>query len=187
MTHIYFVRHAEPNYRNHDDVERELSARGQADCQLVTDFLLDKGIDLILTSPYRRAVDTVRPFAETVQLPIHHAHGFRERKIDSVWIEDFDGFCRRQWEDFDYHLDGGESLRVVQERNIAALQEVLARCEGRSVVIGGHGTAISTVLNHYDSDFGHAQFEEIRRIMPWIVRMDFDGDRFLRWEGFTLK
>ena len=28
MTTVYFVRHAEPNYDNHDDMSRELSKKG---------------------------------------------------------------------------------------------------------------------------------------------------------------
>lgn len=187
MTHIYFVRHAEPNYNNHDEVERELTIRGQADCALVTRFLQDKNICAVLSSPYRRAIDTVRPFAESARLPIEHISDFRERRIDDVWIDDFDEFCRQQWADFDFHLAGGESLREVQDRNVAALACVLRRYQGKSVIIGGHGTAISTVLNHFDKAFGHAQFESIRRLMPWIVRLDFDGERFIRWEGFQLK
>ena len=187
MTQLYFVRHAEPNYQNHDDVGRELSPRGQADCRLVTEFLMDKGVDAILSSPYRRAVDTLQPFAETVRLPIEHVPDFRERRIDDSWIEDFDGFCRRQWADFAFHLPGGESLLEVQARNIAAVERVLSAYDGRCVVIGGHGTAISTVLNHYDPAFGYEQFEAIRRVMPWIVRLDFEGTEFLRLEGFTLK
>lgn len=187
MTHIYYVRHAEPNYHNHDDVGRELTARGHTDCSLVTDFLLDKDIHVILTSPYRRAVDTIRPFAERVRLPIIHVQDFRERKVDAEWIEDFDAFSRRQWADFDFHLEGGESLREVQTRNIAALTDVLRTHAGKNIVIGGHGTAVSTILNHYDPAFGYVQFERIRRIMPWIVRLDFDGTTFLRWESFVLK
>lgn len=187
MTQVYFVRHAEPNYRNHDDASRELSARGMEDRRLVTEFLLDKQIDVILSSPYRRAVDTVRHFADTVRLPIEHVYDFRERRVDSEWIPDFDAFSRRQWADFGYHLSDGECLREVQERNIAALMKVLQEHEGRRIVIGGHGTAISTVLNYFDPAFGHAEFEQIRRLMPWIVRLDFDGETFLSSESFPLK
>ncbi|MBQ8200506.1 MAG: histidine phosphatase family protein [Clostridia bacterium] len=187
MTQIYFVRHAEPNYRNHDDQSRELSARGLEDRKLVTAFLLDKDIDAVLSSPYRRAVDTVRHFADTVRKPIEHIADFRERRVDSVWIDDFDDFCRKQWADFDYHLADGESLREVQTRNVTALQRVLQTHAGQRVVIGGHGTAISTILNHYDPSFGHAEFEAIRRLMPWIIRLDFDGDTFLSMERFNLK
>ena len=35
------------------------------------------------------------------------------------------GMFQKRWEDFDYHEEGGESLRSVQERNISALFELL--------------------------------------------------------------
>ena len=179
MTTIYFVRHAEPNYRNHDDASRELSPRGLEDRSLVTDFLMDKDVSAVLSSPYKRAVDTVRHFADTVRLPIEHVYDFRERRVDSVWIDDFDSFSRKQWADFNYHLADGECLREVQERNVAALARVLKDYRDRTVVIGGHGTAICTVLNHYQSDFGYQDFEQVRRLMPWVVQLDFDGLTFL--------
>lgn len=187
MTQIYFVRHAEPNYRNHDDASRELSPRGLADRELVTAFLMDKGIDAVLSSPYRRAVDTVRHFADTARLPVQHIADFREREVADEWIEDFNSFSRQQWADFNFALPGGECLRAVQSRNISALEQVLEEHRGQRVVIGGHGTAISTVLNHFDPTFGHEGFERIRRLMPWIVRLDFEGNHFLGYEEFQLK
>ena len=54
------------------------------------------------------------------------------------------------------------------------------------MVIGGHGTSISTVLNHFDPTFGYEGFESIRRLMPWIVRLDFDGETFLGMEKFNI-
>lgn len=187
MTTVYFIRHAEPNYRNHDDAARELSPRGLADRELVTDFLLDKHIDVVLSSPYRRAVETVRHFADTARLPVIHIADFREREVAGEWIDDFNSFCRQQWADFDYALPGGECLREVQTRCVSALRQVLKDYAGQRVVIGGHGTAISTILNHYDPSFGYEGFESIRRLMPWIVRLDFDNDSFLGMETFQLK
>ena len=51
LTNIYYVRHAEPNYSNHNDVLRELSPKGMVDRELVTKFLSDKQIDMIVSSP----------------------------------------------------------------------------------------------------------------------------------------
>ena len=186
MTQLYFVRHAHPLYRNHDDAGRELSPKGLEDRRLVTAFLLDKGIDAVLSSPYARAVDTVRDFADTVRMPIIHMADFRERLVAGHWIDDFDSFCRKQWADFDYRLPGGECLREVQKRNIAGVTRVLKAYPGQKVVIGGHGTSIATVLNHFDPTFGYEGFESIRRLMPWIVRLDFDGETFLGMEKFNL-
>ena len=175
MTHIYFVRHAQPNYENHDDLSRELSPKGLADRALAADYLRDKGIDAVLSSPYKRAVDTVAPLAEELGLDIETVEDFRERRIDSVWIEDFDGFARRQWADFGYKLSDGESLGEVQERNLRALDEVLERFANRTVVIGSHGTALSTVIHHFRPGFGFGEFDKIRPVMPWIVHFSFDG------------
>jgi len=84
MTTVYFIRHAEPNYDNHDDLSRELSKKGLEDRKRVTSFLLDKSIDIVLSSPYKRAMDTVSDFAQQKGLDITVIDGFRERKVDSV-------------------------------------------------------------------------------------------------------
>ena len=38
MTTVYFIRHAEPDYNNHDDMSRELSNKGLQDRKLVQGF-----------------------------------------------------------------------------------------------------------------------------------------------------
>lgn len=179
MTVIYFIRHAEPNYNNHDDLTRELSEKGLEDRKLVTKFLNNKNIDLVLSSPYKRAIDTVKEFADANILKIGIVEDFRERKIDSKWIEDFTGFSKKQWEDFDYKLSDGESLSEVQSRNIAALNQVLIDYEDKNIVIASHGTALSTIINYFDPSFGHSNFEEIRTVMPWIVKFTFEGDQLM--------
>jgi len=186
MTTVYFVRHAEPNYDNHDDMSRELSEKGLQDRALVTKFLLDKQIAVVLSSPFKRAVDTVREFAEQQGMEIQIVDDFRERRIDNCWIEDFKGFCKKQWEDFEYKLSDGECLREVQARNIGALKGVLEKYAGKNVVVGSHGTALSTIINYYDKSFGHAQFEEIRGLMPWVVQFCFEGEECVKIQKYNV-
>ena len=56
MTNVYFVRHAQPNYENHDDLTRELTENGLQDRKLVTEYLRDKEIHAVLSSPFKRMV-----------------------------------------------------------------------------------------------------------------------------------
>ena len=186
MTTVYFVRHAEPNYKNHDDMSRELSAKGMEDRKLVTKFLADKDIDAVLSSPFKRAVDTVSEFADRKGLNIGIVNDFRERRVDSVWIEDFTAFCKAQWADFDYKLSDGECLSEVQKRNIIALNDVLMKYQGKNIVIGSHGTALSTIINYYDKSFGHSEFEKIKGLMPWIVRFTFEDEKCVEIKQFNL-
>ena len=176
MTRVYFVRHAEPNYNNHDDYARELSAKGLDDRKLVTSFLEEKSIDVVFSSPFKRAVETVKDFADIYGYDVKIKEEFRERKVDNFWIDNFHEFSKKQWEDFNYKLSDGESLRQVQERNIAALKEVVREYQDKGIVIGSHGTALSTVIHYFMPEFSFLQFEMIRTWMPWIVYFAFAGE-----------
>ena len=175
MTTVYFVRHAEPNYDNHDDVSRELSPKGlQSSKDLVNSFAGIQ-IDTFYSSPYLRAIDTIKPLADSRGRSIRLIPDFRERKITDYWIEDFTGFTEKQWTDFHYHLPGGESLSMVQERNIRALEPLLQTHPDQTILIGTHGTALSTIINYYKPDFQLADFHRIKHIFPWIVQFEFQG------------
>jgi len=176
ITTAYFVRHCEPNYENHDDMSRELTKKGMADRRLVSDFLSDKGVTAVYSSPFKRAVDTVSDFAQRYGFEISIVGDFSERRVGE-WTEDFADFSGRQWADFNYKLPLGESLNEVQKRNISALQTLISENKGKTVIVGSHGTALSTIINFYDQSFGYADFKKIKALMPWIVKFDFEGNR----------
>jgi len=181
MTTIYYVRHAEPE-RSADSIYTDrtypLTAKGVEDCKLVTAFLYDKNIDVVLSSPFKRAVDTVAGFADQIGVEIELIEDFRERAITDKWLgmDEFLKFARMQWEDPTYKLPGGESIAEVQERNLVALQDVLCKYDGKNIVIGGHGMALSSLLMHYDKGFGYDQHMEMP--MPYIAKLIFDGGMF---------
>jgi 2,3-bisphosphoglycerate-dependent phosphoglycerate mutase len=170
---VYFVRHAESDSRVRDDLTRPLTEKGLKDRRLVTQFLSDKQIRHIASSPYKRALDTIQDFADQQGLHVEIADDFRERRVDSVWVDDFSGFVKQQWADFSYKLSDGESLAEVQSRYIAALEALRAKHPGENIAIASHGTALSTVIHYYDPSFGHDDFRRIVHLMPWIVCFRF--------------
>ncbi len=177
MTRVYFVRHAQSDWRSSSDRERGLTTEGLEDRRVVLDFLRNKQVDVFYCSPYRRSLDTIRETAEFYGRPIHTDERLREREA-APGGNNRELFQRR-WANFDWHEPGGESLRSVQERNIAALTEILERNQEKTIVIGTHGTALSTILNHYDSAYNCDSFLRIIDWMPFVVELDFDGTRFL--------
>ncbi|MBR6254087.1 MAG: histidine phosphatase family protein [Clostridiales bacterium] len=174
MTTVYFVRHCKSNSRNHDDFSRELTEQGLKDRELVTRFFKDKEIGAVLSSPYKRAIDTVKPVADERGLVIRTFDDLRERETGRGWIEDFLDYVKAQWTDMNYKFPEGESLLDVQARNVAVLEDIVREYEGQNVVVGSHGTALSTIVNYYDKSFGFEEFYEIIDIMPWIVAFEFD-------------
>lgn len=176
MTTVYFVRHAQSDNSVRDGAIRPLTDKGMFDRSVVTEYLQDKNIDHVISSPYKRAVDTVADFAEKNGIEIEIIHDFRERKSDSDWVRDTDfwPFIESQWNDFTYSLSDGECLAEVQQRNIAALNGALAQYAGQNIVIGTHGTALSAIINYYDRSYGFDDFMAMVNIMPWVVIMEFD-------------
>ncbi len=181
-TTVYFVRHAQPDYGEPTDAIRPLTEKGKADSLLVTGYLRDKNVTAVLSSPYRRAVDTVLDFAERHALTVECDDGFAERKIADAWIKNFDDYARAQWNDFDCKLENGESLREARTRNLAALSRAVGRYRGGCLAVGSHGTALCTVINYFCAAFGYNDFNRIKTLTPWIVRMDFDDDACVRIE-----
>ena len=177
MTEVYFVRHAQSDHCVLDNRTRPLTEEGLRDSKAVTWVLADKKIDFLISSPYKRSMDTINDLAAELGLPIHKDEDFRERRIGNLHGEEILEFAEKQWEDFDYKTEDGESLREVQTRNIRALNRVLSEHSSEKIVVGTHGMALSTFLNYYYSEFDFVCFMKILDFMPFVIRMDFDGEK----------
>ena len=177
MTKVYFVRHAQPEFSWGDDRTRPLTKEGRQDAAMVLDFLKDKKIDRFYCSPYKRSMDTIAQAADFFGKESLTDERLREREKGPD--SNNHGMFQKRWADHEYHEDGGESIAMVQKRNIEALHEILAANPGKEIVIGTHGTALSTILNFYDSSFGCEDFLRIIDWMPYIVEMEFEGQEFV--------
>lgn len=177
MTEVYFVRHAQSDHIVLDNRTRPLTKIGLRDSRSVTWVLEDRGINYLISSPYKRSMDTIGDLAETLGLPVHTDEDFRERNTGDLKGRDIFEFGEQQWADFDYKTEDGESLREVQQRNIRALNRVLAEHNGEKIVIATHGAALSTILNYYYPEFNFECFKKIVDFMPFIIRLDFDGEK----------
>jgi len=175
MTSIFFVRHAQPDEKWTDDRTKPLTAIGLQDSKRVTEALENVRIDYFYSSPYKRSIDTIKDCADKRKMQVHTDERFRERKRGI----NADAFLEKRWEDFSICEENGECLASVQQRNMEALTEILRKHPDKNIVIGTHGTALSTILHYYDPGFGCDGFRDIWFCMPYIIRLDFDGERLI--------
>lgn len=184
MTSLFFVRHAQPDYRKGDDRTFVLSEEGMYDRLSARDTLKDIRLDAAVSSPYSRSVMTIEPIVAERGLCFSTDERLRERVKGEGQCNVRQMFVKR-WNDFDFCEPGGESLRKTQERNIEAVCDILNEYEGKNVLIGTHGTAFCTVINFYVPSFGCDGFMRVIDYMPWVVRMDFDGTNFKGMEELS--
>lgn len=171
-TTIYMVRHAESPYDEGDERTRGLTEKGKRDAEKVTKLLIGEGIDMVISSPYSRAVLSVEGLAQHLNVEVETFENLRERHFSSEYIHDLMYEIRENFYNFEYALPGGESNADCQKRAIAALKAILKKHEGKRVVIGTHGLIMSLMMNYFDSTYGLEFLDQLKK--PDIYKMEFE-------------
>lgn len=172
MTKIFFVRHAQPEHSWNDDRTRPLTDEGLKDTLKVLNFFKELNVDCFYSSPYKRSIQTIESTERYFDKEIIVYERLKERiKGPNGNIQ---GMFQKRWADKNYCEKDGESLLSVQNRNIAALNDILEHNIGKTVVIGTHGTALSSILNYFDETFSCDSFLRIIDWMPYIVELNFE-------------
>ena len=130
--------------------------------------------DIAVSSPYTRSIETIEPVITAKGLRLETDERLRERDNNGGGSNSHEMF-RRRWADFDFHEENGESLRSTQQRNVAAVFDILDKYEGKTVLVGTHGTALATIINYFRPDFLYDGFMRIIDYMPYVLRADFEG------------
>jgi broad specificity phosphatase PhoE len=111
------------------------------------------GIDLVVTSPLRRARRTAEAVADTTGAPLLVDDDLAETDFGD-WEGRTFGEVRKQWPDemdawmasADVAPPGGESLSAAARRALAALDRMLAEHFGKTIVVVSHVTPIKTII-----------------------------------------
>lgn len=186
MTTVYFIRHAQSNRFEKNDRTRPLTEEGMADTLKITEALKNSGIKHIISSPYTRTIQTVTNLSEVLGVEIETEEDLRERSAGKWHGENFLDFIKMQWADFDYHILDGECLADVQKRNISAINRIMKKYENETIAIATHGTALSTIINNYYPDYNFESFMRIIDYMPYVVKMEFDGENCISFEEILI-
>ena len=175
MHSVYLVRHGKSSMEG-SEAERGLEPEGEEHAKAIAARLqsLSPPVKAIYASPYRRAQLTMTPLAEQLGLPITVIDDFREKDMSDQPVDDMKAARLKMWQDFDFRLSGGESIREAQSRALAALDTVRQSHPDEAVAIGSHGTLIALILNSFMPDFGYESWRGM--LMPDIYRIDFPED-----------
>jgi probable phosphoglycerate mutase len=161
-TNLYLIRHGEA-YTNVEAViggmrgDRGLTDRGIAQAQALARRLAKGEIaaDVLYASTLPRARMTAELVAEALKLPISwddELHELRPGDADGLSVEQararFDGFARFLNETFTPVATGGESWGSFQMRASAALERIILRHPGQSIVVVSHGGVIEVSFMH---------------------------------------
>lgn len=164
---IYLVRHCAASGQAPD---APLTGDGRETAHALAAALCGFGIQRILSSPYRRAVETAQPLAERLGLPVTADARLVERVLTPTPVPDWRERLVASFTDLDLRIDGGESGREAMRRGCAVLSEVLEHPDRVTVVIT-HGNLLTLLLKSLDRTVGFAEWERMSN--PDVYRVDY--------------
>lgn len=170
VTTLYFVRHAHSTY-SADELNRPLSENGRADAMRVTELLHHEKINILISSPYKRAIQTIEGLEKPLNTQIIIEDDFKERVLSAEPVTDFGQAMAKVWEDDSFAWPGGESNRVAQKRGVQALYRVLQQYKGNSLAIGTHGNMMVLIMNALDKRYDYTFWKQLE--MPDIYKLSF--------------
>lgn len=158
MTELLLIRHGESESNATGLVQGQfdahLSERGREQARRLARRLALQPPDVLFCSDLSRAFETARAVAEACKLELHPEPRLREidmgRWVNQRW-EDLARLYPDEWAkmlagDPDFQRGGGESKVMLQQRTVAAIDEIVAAQAGKRVAIVSHGGTIRTYL-----------------------------------------
>ena len=133
--------------------EADLSDAGYQQAEKLAEHLGQHPIDTVFSSPYKRAVETIAPFAQQADLKIHTLDNLRERTLSATPREDWLKHVELSFQDRHYKLPGGENLHMTTQRALAAIETIKASGAMLPAIVS-HGNLIASLLSHIDPGFG---------------------------------
>ncbi len=148
---LLLIRHALPVRVDDGEgpADPELSDEGWRQAGALAAWLADESLDVVVTSPLRRAQETAQPLATLLDVEVEVVDGLAEFDRDAPWyvpMEELKAADDPRWHAMvneDWELDPEAFRRSVAE----AVDGVISAHPGRSVAAVCHGGVINAYLS----------------------------------------
>jgi 2,3-bisphosphoglycerate-dependent phosphoglycerate mutase len=176
MAELLLVRHCASTGQA---PEASLTPDGASDAAALAERLIQLGCDAVVSSPYRRAIDTIAPFATCRGLDIAIDERLAERRLEGVPSPHWLDHVRRSFDNESYRAPGGETLAEARARGLAALAGIASWRHIRPAVVT-HGNLLSSLLRSVDPHWGFEQWRALGN--PELFSIEIAAERLVAFE-----
>ncbi|MEH7883037.1 histidine phosphatase family protein [Bacillus sp. JJ1609] len=151
MKTVYLVRHASAEGQ---PIDAPLTEQGRRQALALVEFFKQKEIDLIFSSPFKRAIDTIKPLSDSKKIKIIEDSRLGERVLSTVSFEDWRDKLKQSFDDFDLVFEGGESHTAGMERAKSLLEDILCS-KDENILLVSHGNMTTLLMRYFNESFGY--------------------------------
>ncbi len=177
MKKIVLIRHGKAAMGGKDH-ERELDEDGIVQANSLSKKLTNLGLNssTIYTSPFKRAVQTIKPFSETAK----NIDIVEKKELEEIHMPKNEKLTKHQiiekmWENENFKVEGGTSHRDHFDKINSFLLEIYEnfKKDDKDLVIISHGVLIGMILKFFfNINFGFKEWKTMS--MPDIYFLNFD-------------
>ncbi|WP_311774005.1 MULTISPECIES: histidine phosphatase family protein [Metabacillus] len=153
---IYVIRHCEAEGQS---PEVQLTDRGLEQALDLSEFFSNIKIDRIISSPYKRAIDSIYPLAKRLNIDVEIDRKLTERILSTKNLSDWFEKLRSTFVDLELKFEGGESSREAMKRIVEVVEEAYSR--NNNTVIVTHGNLMSLLLMYFNKEFGFDDWKSL--------------------------
>jgi 2,3-bisphosphoglycerate-dependent phosphoglycerate mutase len=162
---IYLVRHCQATGQAADS---PLTSEGIVQAETLAEFFLEAQIGQIVSSPFARALQSIKPLSIRLNIEIKSDERLIEAALSTIDYSDWLDKLRATFSDFELCFEGGEPSRAATKRATAAVNDALL-LDTDSIAVVTHGRLLTLILKHFDSKYG---FEDWRNLTtPDVFRI----------------
>lgn len=190
---FYIFRHGQSTFNTLGKVQGHtnssiLTDLGKKQALTVGQRLIDKNIDVIITSPLKRALETAEICNQLLKKPIviddafievnvGEIEGLHHTEVSNKFGEKYDRWRSNSPKYLNLSFDGGESKQEVRDRIFSGLKKYL-QTDYQNIAISSHGIMLSQILLALGEDF-------IEISNSGIICLNNNGSELsLKFEGF---
>ncbi|CAM4003366.1 histidine phosphatase family protein [Lederbergia lenta] len=177
-TVLFMIRHAQSPFVFGKERTRKLSEQGEHDAKAITEIMRKVKVDIIVSSPYSRAIQTIENIAIEKRLKMQFFEELKERPIKGEYKlpkKDLLKAIKKSYDDKDYCLPGGETMRQAQERALPVISQLLNEYKGKNIIIGTHGNIMTIIMNYFDQQYGYKFWKGTSK--PDIYKLSFNENK----------
>lgn len=158
MKRILLVLHCEATGQH---IDSPLSNKGNEQAYKLARKLekLSFSIDQIISSPYLRAEESIKPFAVRQNIPIKIDERLKERLLSEDPIDDWMDILEESFQNFHFRLPGGESSNDAYERADQVLTESLNDESHNHILMVTHSNLLALMLQKFHIDVGFKEWK----------------------------
>jgi len=155
MKKIYVVRHCQALGQ---DADAPLSNKGMEQACQLADFLSNYEITQIISSPYKRAIQSIEPFSKQCNISIVEDVRLKERILSTTDLTDWVVKLKSTFDNMSIRYEGGESSHYALKRVVDVVEE---HRNLNNFLLVTHGNIMSLLLHYYDSSYGFNEWKNL--------------------------